>query len=191
MRLPDKPRIVASGPTDRRAGSPVFLGLHRCDLVGRTGFEPVTSSVSSGKSRAFFGVCHCPTEWNGEPLTCASILAASRRVRRRLIALAPISGSPWSAGPGSCGHRHLGHLAVTRGFCRPGAASLSPSSSVSRTGSCCRRDRRARPHADPIRCPMTLASLARLVAAEPDFDSQWRLVVEFLKEYHQEPPGDV
>ena len=37
--------------------------------------------------------------------------------------------------------------------------------------------------------PMTLASLARLVAAEPDFDSQWRLVVEFLKEYHQEPPG--
>jgi len=35
--------------------------------------------------------------------------------------------------------------------------------------------------------PMTLAGLARFVAAEPDFDSQWRLVVEFLKEYHQEP----
>jgi len=34
---------------------------------------------------------------------------------------------------------------------------------------------------------MTLAGLARFVAAEPDFDSQWRLVVEFLKEYHQEP----
>jgi hypothetical protein len=34
--------------------------------------------------------------------------------------------------------------------------------------------------------PMTLADLARFVAAEPDFDSQWRLVVEFLKEYHQE-----
>jgi hypothetical protein len=34
---------------------------------------------------------------------------------------------------------------------------------------------------------MTLAELARFVAAEPDFDSQWRLVVEFLKEYHQEP----
>ena len=35
--------------------------------------------------------------------------------------------------------------------------------------------------------PMTLAELARFVAVEPDFDSQWRLVVEFLKEYHQEP----
>lgn len=35
--------------------------------------------------------------------------------------------------------------------------------------------------------PMTLADLARLVAAETDFDLQWRLVVEFLKEYHQEP----
>ena len=37
--------------------------------------------------------------------------------------------------------------------------------------------------------PMTLAGLARFVAAEPDFDSQWRLVVEFLKEYHREPTG--
>ena len=37
--------------------------------------------------------------------------------------------------------------------------------------------------------PMTLADLARLVAAEADFDAQWRLVVEFLKEYHQEPAG--
>ena len=46
MRLPDEPRIKASGPTDRRARRLVFLGLHRCDLVGRTGFEPVTSSVS-------------------------------------------------------------------------------------------------------------------------------------------------
>lgn len=27
------------------------------------------------------------------------------------------------------------------------------------------------------------------VAAEADFDSLWRLVVEFLKEYHQESPG--
>ena len=35
--------------------------------------------------------------------------------------------------------------------------------------------------------PMSLAELARLVAAEPDFDTRWRLVVEFLKEYHQEP----
>jgi hypothetical protein len=33
---------------------------------------------------------------------------------------------------------------------------------------------------------MSLADLARFVAAEPDFDSQWRLVVEFLREYHQE-----
>jgi hypothetical protein len=28
-----------------------------------------------------------------------------------------------------------------------------------------------------------------LVAAEADFDAQWRLIVEFLKEYHQEPAG--
>ena len=37
--------------------------------------------------------------------------------------------------------------------------------------------------------PLTLADLARLVAGERDFDSQWRLVVEFLKDYHQEPAG--
>lgn len=37
--------------------------------------------------------------------------------------------------------------------------------------------------------PLTLADLARLVTGEQDFDSQWRLVVEFLKEYHQEPAG--
>ena len=37
--------------------------------------------------------------------------------------------------------------------------------------------------------PMTLVELARFVAVEPDFDTQWRLVVEFLKEYHQEPAG--
>jgi hypothetical protein len=37
--------------------------------------------------------------------------------------------------------------------------------------------------------PMTLAELARFVAVEPDFDSRWRLVVEFLKEYNQEPAG--
>ena len=36
---------------------------------------------------------------------------------------------------------------------------------------------------------MTLADLALLVAAESDFDSQWRLVAEFLKEYRQEPAG--
>ena len=37
--------------------------------------------------------------------------------------------------------------------------------------------------------PMSLAELARFIAAEPDFDTRWRLVVEFLKEYHQEPAG--
>lgn len=35
--------------------------------------------------------------------------------------------------------------------------------------------------------PMSLAELARLVSVEPDFDMRWRLVVEFLKEYHREP----
>lgn len=35
--------------------------------------------------------------------------------------------------------------------------------------------------------PMTIAGLAAFVAAEPDFDTRWRLVVEFLKEYHREP----
>jgi hypothetical protein len=38
--------------------------------------------------------------------------------------------------------------------------------------------------------PMSIARLAALIAAEPDFDVRWRLVVEFLKEYHQEPPGE-
>lgn len=37
--------------------------------------------------------------------------------------------------------------------------------------------------------PMSLAELARFVTAEPGFDTRWRLVVEFLKEYHQEPEG--
>jgi len=34
---------------------------------------------------------------------------------------------------------------------------------------------------------MSLAQLACFIAAEADFDTRWRLVVEFLKEYHQEP----
>ncbi|HEX5292982.1 MAG TPA: hypothetical protein VFX25_29275 [Streptosporangiaceae bacterium] len=38
--------------------------------------------------------------------------------------------------------------------------------------------------------PMTIARLAAFIAAEPDFDTRWRLVVEFLKEYHREPAGD-
>jgi hypothetical protein len=37
--------------------------------------------------------------------------------------------------------------------------------------------------------PMSVAGLARFIAAEPDFDTRWRLVVEFLKEYHREPAG--
>jgi hypothetical protein len=37
--------------------------------------------------------------------------------------------------------------------------------------------------------PMSLAELARFIAAEPDFDTRWRLVVEFLKEYHREAAG--
>ena len=37
---------------------------------------------------------------------------------------------------------------------------------------------------------MTIAQLAAFVAAEADFDTRWRLVVEFLKEYHGEPAGE-
>ncbi len=37
---------------------------------------------------------------------------------------------------------------------------------------------------------MTIAGLAAFVAVEPDFDTRWRLVVEFLKEYHREPAAD-
>jgi hypothetical protein len=37
---------------------------------------------------------------------------------------------------------------------------------------------------------MAIAKLAAFIAAEADFDVRWRLVVEFLKEYHQEPPRD-
>ena len=35
--------------------------------------------------------------------------------------------------------------------------------------------------------PMTIAKLAAFVTAEADFDARWRLVVEFLREYHHEP----
>jgi hypothetical protein len=35
--------------------------------------------------------------------------------------------------------------------------------------------------------PMSIARLAAFIAAEPDFDVRWRLVVEFLKEYQREP----
>jgi hypothetical protein len=38
--------------------------------------------------------------------------------------------------------------------------------------------------------PMSMANLAAFIAGEPDFDMRWRLVVEFLKEYHHEPAGE-
>jgi hypothetical protein len=34
---------------------------------------------------------------------------------------------------------------------------------------------------------MTLADLARFIVAEAGFEGRWRLVVEFLKEFHHEP----
>jgi hypothetical protein len=97
MQLRDWPQIEACGPTDRRAGSLLFLGVYRSELVGRTGFEPVTSSVS-GNSRTVSRVCHRRAKSNGEPLTWAKILTTSRWARRRLVALAPISGSQCPAG---------------------------------------------------------------------------------------------
>lgn len=36
---------------------------------------------------------------------------------------------------------------------------------------------------------MSLADLGHFIAAESDFDVRWRLVVEFLKEYHRESAG--
>jgi hypothetical protein len=66
----------------------------RC--VGRTGFEPVTSSVS-GKSRAVPGVYRRRPRSNWEPMTCEKILTESGSVGRRLIVLALIPGSH---GPG-------------------------------------------------------------------------------------------
>ena len=59
-------------------------------LVGRTGFEPVTSSVS-GNSRTVPDVSDRRTGSNGEPLTWATILTTSRYVRGRLNTLPPIS----------------------------------------------------------------------------------------------------
>ena len=61
-------------------------------LVGRTGFEPVTSSVS-GNSIAVWGVCDGRTESNGESLTWEEFLAGSCSVGGRLMALALICGS--------------------------------------------------------------------------------------------------
>ena len=71
-----------------------LLGLDRFSKngVGRTGFEPVTSSVS-GNSGAVPSVCDRRAESNWEPVTCEKNLAGSRYVRGRLNTLAPISGS--------------------------------------------------------------------------------------------------
>ena len=49
-----------------RKGHDSRWGVMASDLVGRTGFEPVTSSVSE-KSRTFLGVWHRRAESNGEP----------------------------------------------------------------------------------------------------------------------------
>ena len=38
--------------------------------------------------------------------------------------------------------------------------------------------------------PMSIARLAAFIADEPAFDVRWRLIVEFLKEYHQEAVGE-
>jgi hypothetical protein len=38
---------------------------------------------------------------------------------------------------------------------------------------------------------MSIARLGAFIAAEPDYDVRWRLVVEFLKEYHGNRPGSV
>lgn len=37
---------------------------------------------------------------------------------------------------------------------------------------------------------MIIAKLAAFASTERDFDIRWRLVTEFLKEYHQEPVID-
>jgi hypothetical protein len=69
-------RLTSLGP---RNGPKICsrYSISLSELVGRTGFEPVTSSVS-GKSRAVSGVCHRRTGSNGELLTCANILTGSR-----------------------------------------------------------------------------------------------------------------
>jgi hypothetical protein len=82
--------------TQGRVGLPDEAG-ERCHkwadlgfgVVGRTGFEPVTSSVS-GNSR---GVCNRRTESNLESLSCEKNLTGSRWVWQQLNTLAPISGS--------------------------------------------------------------------------------------------------
>jgi hypothetical protein len=87
--------VTSVDRTNRSSLAPIEAFGARQDFenrVGRTGFEPVTSSVSE-KSRTVPGVCHRRTESNGEPLTWAKILATSCRVWRPLVALAPISGS--------------------------------------------------------------------------------------------------
>lgn len=122
------------------SGYSIFL----FNLIGRTEFEPVTSSVS------------------GKPIPSDAV------ARRRVTAAE--QGSAVAARcsvPDDVWHRC--HLV---------------SHSLRRCGRRC-----IRYSVDMSYQPMTLADLARLVAAEAGFDSRWRLVVEFLKEYHQEVAG--
>jgi hypothetical protein len=88
---------LTSNEAAKPPGHWLSFGLSALDrisknVVGRTGFEPVTSSVS-GKSRPVIGVCHRRTESNGEPLTCPNIPSTSRCVWGQLNTLAPICGS--------------------------------------------------------------------------------------------------
>jgi hypothetical protein len=50
-------RVTADGPVDCRARDEGHAGLELVELVGGTGIEPVTSSVS-GKPRPSLGVVH-------------------------------------------------------------------------------------------------------------------------------------
>jgi hypothetical protein len=106
------------------------------NAVGRTGFEPVTSSVS-GNSRTVPCVCRCRTESNREPLTCEKNLAGSSYVRERLNTLAPLSGSHGVGGTGSRSRRqdHRGLLVARRRLCFGHSWRTGPQRCPSRAGS--------------------------------------------------------
>ena len=89
---------------DKTAGGWLPFGFPPLDtisknVVGRTRFELVTSSVS-GNFRTVLGVCHRRTGSSGEPLTWADILGGSGWVWGRLMALALICGSHGFGLPG-------------------------------------------------------------------------------------------
>ena len=110
------------------------LGIYSKNGVGRTGFEPVTSSVS-GNSRTVPGVCHGRAESNCEPWTCTNVLTGSRWVCGHLNTLAPISGShrlskdamgSWGVTPGAV-RGTCCVLDVTRvGEAKAGVAGCAP-----------------------------------------------------------------